>query len=423
MRKLILLLTLLVPATCFGVNVCDDGYFIRGDANGDEALDQSDIIAFWDCVFVGNCTVVCDWEAQDANDDGLLDVADVVYLINFLYQGGPPPPAPWPQQDLDPTEDSLSNEHSPKKGIDFVRVGTTVQNAPIQNRGELEHLHCLKWNNAAVAADPIVKNHDLVLLQSDNTPDCTDDKECVWIRYVEWAPENNPNGWFDGIGLKLNQHKLKVVIAYPWTNISVAQRQPGGSSAGCQVFRTTNIFTINAGRASIVLDKPPTLYVKFRNITQNKVGKWVNVENITPGINVGIKRIRRTSVAWTFSATGGWQWKVTEGKIGGQTGKDYIVWEIDSINDGGPDIENRFGLGAQEAGFKTGDNIRVERIRLWYPMTHYRENKLDVDICEAEYVETGITAWIDYERKRPMQAVGGVVWTGSAYEWTKELEE
>jgi hypothetical protein len=409
-----------MPTLCYAVNLCGDGYFIRGDANGDELIDQSDVVALLSCVFQGDCEAICDWETQDVNDDGLLDTSDAVYLLDFAYQGGPPPPSPFAEQGLDETEDNIEPGHSPIKGVDFIRVGTSPTAKPIQN-GQLSQLHCVKWNNAIASIDPIVKDHDLVLLQSDNTPDCTDSKECVYLKYIEWQPAQNPNGWFDGIGLKLNQHRLKVVVAYPWTNINLDWQVAGGSG-GCALTRTINTFTINAGRASFVLKTAPILHVKFKNITQNKVGNWVNVENITPGVNIGIKQIRRTRVAWVLAAAG-FDWRAIEGQIGGKNNNDFMVWEIDSISDGGPDAGNRFGLGAEGSAFKTGDNIRVEKIRLWYPVTHYRENQVRTDITEGEYMETAITAWVDYERKRPIQAVGGVVWTGSAFEWKKKVED
>ena len=83
--------------------------FVRGDTNGDAALDISDAVATLNYLFLGgaNNRVACE-DAGDVNDDGLLNITDPVYALSFLFQGGLPPAEPFPQPGFDETEDGLS---------------------------------------------------------------------------------------------------------------------------------------------------------------------------------------------------------------------------------------------------------------------------------------------------------------------------
>jgi len=80
--------------------------FVRGDTNGDEALDISDGIALAAALFTGGPGPPCD-DAADGNDDGVLDVADVVTVLHHLFAGGPPLPPPGTGCGEDPTADPL----------------------------------------------------------------------------------------------------------------------------------------------------------------------------------------------------------------------------------------------------------------------------------------------------------------------------
>ena len=83
--------------------------FVRGDTNGDAALDISDAVATLNYLFLGgaNNAVTCE-DSADVNDDGMLNITDPVYLLSFLFQGGLPPAEPFPQEGVDETEDGLS---------------------------------------------------------------------------------------------------------------------------------------------------------------------------------------------------------------------------------------------------------------------------------------------------------------------------
>jgi YD repeat-containing protein len=87
--------------------VLPGGLFLRGDSNGDGALDIADGINVLGYLFLGASTPPC-LEAADANDDGTLDIADGVFVLNYLFTGGQEPPAPGPRvPGLDPTPDGL----------------------------------------------------------------------------------------------------------------------------------------------------------------------------------------------------------------------------------------------------------------------------------------------------------------------------
>ena len=67
--------------------------FLRGDANGDGALDLSDGIRILNFLFLGTGAIDCQ-DAADSNDTGDLDLSDGVAVFAFLFLGGSPPPAP-----------------------------------------------------------------------------------------------------------------------------------------------------------------------------------------------------------------------------------------------------------------------------------------------------------------------------------------
>ncbi len=74
--------------------VVPTGGFIRGDSNGDEALDLSDAIALLVYLF-SNGDLDC-LEAGNSTGDASLDLSDAVFLLGYLFSGGPAPSAPFP---------------------------------------------------------------------------------------------------------------------------------------------------------------------------------------------------------------------------------------------------------------------------------------------------------------------------------------
>jgi uncharacterized delta-60 repeat protein len=63
---------------------------LRGDANGDGAIDPADIVYLINYLFRSG-TPPDPVQVGDTNSDGITDPADVVYLINYLFRNGPPP--------------------------------------------------------------------------------------------------------------------------------------------------------------------------------------------------------------------------------------------------------------------------------------------------------------------------------------------
>lgn len=90
-----------------GPEVMSAEEFLRGDANGDERVDVSDVVMILRHLFAGSGDLRC-LDAGDVNDDGALDLADGVYLAMFLFCGGPTIPEPFPQRGTDPTPDALN---------------------------------------------------------------------------------------------------------------------------------------------------------------------------------------------------------------------------------------------------------------------------------------------------------------------------
>jgi hypothetical protein len=63
---------------------------IRGDANGDGAVEPGDVVYLVNYLFRGGASPD-PLPAGDCNCDGLVEPGDVVYLINYLFRGGPAP--------------------------------------------------------------------------------------------------------------------------------------------------------------------------------------------------------------------------------------------------------------------------------------------------------------------------------------------
>ncbi len=85
--------------------------FIRGDSNGDKAVNIADAICVTSYLFgalehpcktkVGQC-----FDAADANDDGRVDIADAITILFYLFRQGPLP-EPLRECGEDPTTDTL----------------------------------------------------------------------------------------------------------------------------------------------------------------------------------------------------------------------------------------------------------------------------------------------------------------------------
>jgi len=88
--------------------------FLRGDANGDAAIDLPDAVRIIWYLFLGSEKPGC-MDAADADDTGDLDLSDAMYLLGWLFTGAnDAPPAPGPETaGPDPTEDELDCQEYP----------------------------------------------------------------------------------------------------------------------------------------------------------------------------------------------------------------------------------------------------------------------------------------------------------------------
>ncbi len=86
---------------------CGGGGFVRGDTNGDSAIDLADALVILNSLFQVDTIVVCA-SSLDANDDGAIGVSDALFLLFHLYRQGPAPPSPGRACGPDPTPDGLS---------------------------------------------------------------------------------------------------------------------------------------------------------------------------------------------------------------------------------------------------------------------------------------------------------------------------
>ncbi len=66
------------------------GFVLRGDANGDGAIDVADVTYLINYLFLQG-SAPDPMALGDANCDGMVDVADLMHLINYLFLGGQPP--------------------------------------------------------------------------------------------------------------------------------------------------------------------------------------------------------------------------------------------------------------------------------------------------------------------------------------------
>jgi len=85
---------------------------IRGDANGDGAVDLGDVISMLDVLFGGAGPAACK-DANDANDDGANDISDPIFALAYLFSMGASPSPPFPGCGSDPTSDGLNCTGSP----------------------------------------------------------------------------------------------------------------------------------------------------------------------------------------------------------------------------------------------------------------------------------------------------------------------
>ena len=80
--------------------------FIRGDFNGDSALDISDAVNLLGYMFTSGTAPGC-MDSCDNDDNGDVNLGDAILLLDHLFTGGSPPAAPNDICGPDPTDDPL----------------------------------------------------------------------------------------------------------------------------------------------------------------------------------------------------------------------------------------------------------------------------------------------------------------------------
>jgi hypothetical protein len=99
--------------------------FLRGDTNGDGAIDLSDGIQTLSFLFLGGADLTCK-DRADFDDTGELDIGDPVNTFGFLFLGARPPAAPYPVFEADPTADDLGCLGAPVEITANITADTTL---------------------------------------------------------------------------------------------------------------------------------------------------------------------------------------------------------------------------------------------------------------------------------------------------------
>lgn len=109
MKNFIVLILIALSFFCVSIIADSLDCFIRGDVNGDGAVNIADSIAAANYVMSGTGVVNDNLDAVDANDDGTLNIADAIYINSMLFSGAPfLIPNFLVGQGLDPTSDNVN---------------------------------------------------------------------------------------------------------------------------------------------------------------------------------------------------------------------------------------------------------------------------------------------------------------------------
>lgn len=86
--------------TTYSESIVDDSqhrgeFFLRGDANGDSAIDITNAISVLEASFLGRPVIPCR-DAADINDDPSVDITDPLLMLEYQFLGTFQPPAPGP---------------------------------------------------------------------------------------------------------------------------------------------------------------------------------------------------------------------------------------------------------------------------------------------------------------------------------------
>lgn len=85
--------------------------FTRGNANGDNSIDISDVVYVLLYLFKTGSIALCQ-DSLDANDDGVIDISDAIYMLQFMFLNKLSPPEPFINCGVDPVPDQLDCKSS-----------------------------------------------------------------------------------------------------------------------------------------------------------------------------------------------------------------------------------------------------------------------------------------------------------------------
>lgn len=127
--------------------------FLRGDANGDGRVNQSDSIAINNSLHLGG-SLGCQ-DAADVNDDGAVTDADVAHLQGFLFSGtNRAPAAPFPRRGADPTADRLGCDLTPLPVVGSVGGAVSFLRGDANNDGRVNQSDSIIIRDYVVSGGP-----------------------------------------------------------------------------------------------------------------------------------------------------------------------------------------------------------------------------------------------------------------------------
>jgi hypothetical protein len=116
---------------CTGIFANSFGCFVRGDANGDGAIDIADSVTINAWVTGNPGTFNDNLDALDANDDGTINIADSIYVNGILFSQYPIyVPNFETGAGTDPTPDNVNNEGGGEDEGDYLHGDSVSHYAP-----------------------------------------------------------------------------------------------------------------------------------------------------------------------------------------------------------------------------------------------------------------------------------------------------
>jgi len=98
-------------------------FFVRGDCNGDGAVNLADAICLFGYLYLGDNTGEACRKAMDMDDNGKLEITDPISLLGWLFLGGDPPPYPSVTGSSDPVSPRRCGpDPTPDDGLDCGRT-------------------------------------------------------------------------------------------------------------------------------------------------------------------------------------------------------------------------------------------------------------------------------------------------------------